>query len=113
MSLTNIIISIVLLGITIIGDFALKKASDMPGLSGWKLVIVGSILYAISAFGWFYTYKTTQFFTLGVFYSLGHFMLTVLIALFIFKERVSGWEVLGLVLAVASLGILLKGGTTV
>lgn len=112
MTLNNLIFSIVLLLLTILGDYLLKKASFLPGLSGWKPMILGATCYFFSAIGWFYIYKNTKFFTLGSFYSLGHFALTILIAIVIFKEKVNQWEFAGLTLGLISLLLLLKSNNS-
>jgi uncharacterized membrane protein len=106
--LKTIIISIAMVLITIIGDYLIKKASMLQYLNGWKLLVLGGLLYGISAIGWFYVYRTTKVFTVGAIHSFGIIILTILLSVVIFKEKINSSEIMGLVLGIISLVILLK-----
>lgn len=108
MTILNATYSIVILLLTIVADFLLKKAANMDGLSGWKFLLTSAVIYFVSAIGWFYIYKNTKFITLGTFYSLGHLMLTVLIGVIIFKEKINLMEGIGLLFGVVSVFLLLR-----
>jgi drug/metabolite transporter (DMT)-like permease len=108
MGIINLTFSIILLLLTILGDYLLKKASSLPAFTGWKLMVLGCMIYFIAAIGWYFIYKTTKFFTLGTFYSLGHLLLTILIAILIFKEKLDTTEIVGLFFGVLSLILLFK-----
>lgn len=108
--LKTTLISIVILVITIIGDYCIKKASILQNYSGWKLLLFGAFLYGISAIGWFWVYRTTKFFTVGAIHAYGIIILTILLSVIVFKEKINNWEILGLALGFASLAILLRNG---
>ena len=74
MTLLNLTYSILILGLTILGDFLLKKAANMDGLTGWKFLLASASIYFVSAIGWFIIYKKTKFITLGTFFSIGIFL---------------------------------------
>jgi uncharacterized membrane protein len=94
--------------ITIIGDYLIKKASMFQYFAGWKLLVLGGLLYGISAIGWFYVYRTTTVFTVGAIHSFGIIIFTILLSLVIFKEKINSSEILGLALGIISLAILLR-----
>jgi len=106
--LKTILISIAMVVITIIGDYLIKKASMLQHFSGWKLLVLGGFFYGISAIGWFYVYQTTKVFTVGAIHSFGIIILTILLSVVIFKEKITRSEILGLVLGIISLIILLR-----
>lgn len=102
------LISIAMVLMAIIGDYYIKKASMLSSFNGWKLLVLGGLLYGFSAIGWFYVYRTTKVFTVGAIHSFGIIIFSILLSLVIFKEKINGWEILGLVLGIISLGLLLK-----
>lgn len=104
------LISILMVVITIVGDYFVKKASMFKDHIGWKYLLLGGFLYGISAIGWFYVYRMTKVFTVGAIHSFGIIILTILLSLVIFKERINTMEILGLFLGVVSLIILLRNG---
>lgn len=108
MTILNVIYSILILLLTIIADFFLKKAANMEGLAGWKFLLTSAVIYFVSTIGWFFIYKNTKFITLGTFYSLGHLMLTIIIGLLIFKEKINTTEIIGIILGFLSLCFLVK-----
>ena len=110
--LKTLFVSFLMVIITIIGDYFIKKASLLQGLSGWKLILLGGLLYGISAIGWFWVYRTTKFFTVGAIHSFGIIIFTVLISLLIFKERINFWEAIGMTLGTIALIILIKNGNS-
>lgn len=110
--LKTMIISIAMVLITIIGDYLIKKASMLQSFNGWKMLVLGGFLYGISAIGWFYVYRTTKVFTVGAIHSFGIIILTILLSLIIFKEKINGSEIVGILLGILSLGILLRNYST-
>jgi uncharacterized membrane protein len=100
-----------MLFVTILGDYFVKKSSLEAGYSGWKLLILGGLLYGISALGWFWVYRVTKVFTVGAIHSLGIIILTIFLSLVIFREKINLMEIAGLLLGIISLTILLKSGT--
>ena len=108
--LKTVLISILMVIITIIGDYFVKKSSMLTGYSGWKQLLIGGLLYGFSAIGWFWVYRTTKFFTVGAIHAYGIIILTIVLSIIVFKEKINNLEILGLVLGFASLAILLRNG---
>lgn len=106
--LKTILISSAMVILTIIGDYLVKKASMLQYFHGWKLLLLGGILYGVSAIGWFYVYRTTKVFTVGAIHSFGIIILTIVLSAIVFKEKIDRWEVLGIFLGIISLSILLR-----
>jgi drug/metabolite transporter (DMT)-like permease len=105
-----ILLSFIMLVVTITGDYYVKKASIVKDYSDWRILLLGATIYFISAFGWFWIYRFQKFLTVGAIHSFGIIMLTVLFSIFVFKEKINGWEIFGLVLGAISLTILVYNG---
>ena len=105
---SNIIGIVGLCVVGVIGDFFIdlstKKASGMN--VHWFLI--GMIVYALSAFGWFYVMKTTKLEDLGALYALTTSILLVFLGIFAFGERLQPKEILGLILAFCSVILLAR-----
>lgn len=102
------IFGIVLSIITVMGDIFIKNASLQPSFSGWRLFTIGSILWVITAFGWFSLMRKVKLSTLGVLYSLSTIILLTLVSVFYFKEKLAAIEIVGIALALISLVILAR-----
>jgi len=102
--------SVVLLSVTILGDFCVKKAATLKDYSGWKLLLAGGAINFVCAIGWFWIYRSQKFITVGGILSIGLLALSVLVSQFVFREKISNWEITGVVLGFISLLILLKNG---
>ncbi len=102
--------SVVLLVVTIAGDYCIKKAATLKGYSGWHLLLAGGIINCVCAIGWFWIYRSQKFLTVGGILSIGLLALSVLVSQFIFKEKINGWEMFGVALGFISVTILLKNG---
>ncbi len=103
-----IIILIGITSVTIIADVFLKKASLLPSYSGWQLLIVGAIIYAISAFGWFFAMRYIKLSTLGVIYSISTVIILTIISVYYFEEKISTAEIVGIFMAISSLVLLAR-----
>jgi small multidrug resistance pump len=95
-----------LIGVT--GDFFLKLASarDQPLRTGW--FYVGFALYASTAFGWVYVMKYLKLATISVLYSVSMVLLLTVVGVVLFRETLNAFELAGIVLAVASLVLLMR-----
>ena len=96
--------------VTIIGDYYVKKAAMLKDYTGYRILFIGAIIYFFSSFGWFWIYRYQKFLTVGAIHSFGIILLTVLFSIFVFKEKINGWEIFALVLGFISLIILIKNG---
>ncbi|MFO0959243.1 MAG: transporter [Isosphaeraceae bacterium] len=90
------------------GDYLLKLASQQrnPLRSGW--FYLGFAVYASTAFGWVYVMRHLKLATIGVVYSVSMILLLTAIGAIAFREALKPAEVVGLVLAVASLVLLMR-----
>jgi small multidrug resistance pump len=94
--------------ITVIGDLFVKHASLQSYFSGWKWLLIGAIIYGITAFGWFFVMREIKLSTLGVIYSVSCVLLLTFAGIFYFKEKVSNMEIMGIIFAIVSLVLLAK-----
>jgi multidrug transporter EmrE-like cation transporter len=94
--------------IGVVGDYYLKLASgrDQPLRSGW--FYLGFALYASTAFGWVFVMQHLKLATISVLYSVSMVLLLTGIGVVAFKETLNASEVVGLILAVASLVLLMR-----
>ncbi|CCH51118.1 hypothetical protein BN8_00026 [Fibrisoma limi BUZ 3] len=103
-----LLLLVVLELISLLADYLIKKASLQPGLSGWKALLMGGIVYGSTALGWFYMMRSYKLFTIGALHSVGVIALSVLLSLIVFKEKMSMGEFVGLGLGLASIVLLLR-----
>ena len=94
--------------IGVVGDYLLKLASEQkaPLRSGW--FYLGFAVYASTALGWVYVMRHLKLATIGVVYSVSMILLLTVVGALGFGERLNGYEVVGIGLAVASLGLLMR-----
>ena len=103
-----ILITIGFSAVGVIGDYFLKLASQQasPLRSGW--FYVGFAVYASTAFGWVFVMRHLKLATVGVVYSVSMIILLTAIGAFVFRESLGPREVAGLILAIASLYLLMR-----
>ena len=94
--------------IGVLGDYFLKLASgrEQPLRTSW--FYLGFALYASTAFGWVFVMKHLKLATVGVVYSISMVLLLTAVGVAVFKESLNGYEIAGLVMAVASLLLLTR-----
>ena len=92
----------------VLGDYLLKLASaqKVPLRSGW--FYLGFAVYASTAFGWVFVMRHLKLATIGVVYSISMILLLTGIGAVSFRETLNAYEVIGLVMAVASLILLVR-----
>ncbi len=91
---------------TLVGDYLLKLASQKDHSLTSLEFAGGALFYAVSAAGWVYAMKYLPLATIGVFYSMLVILLLAAMGITLFGERLAAREVVGLVLACASLGLM-------
>ncbi len=103
-----ILVTVGFSAVGVLGDYLLKLASAQkaPLRSGW--FYVGFAVYASTAFGWVYVMRHLKLATIGVVYSVSMILLLTAIGAFAFRESLNAYEVIGLVMAVASLVLLMR-----
>ena len=94
--------------IGVVGDYFLKLASarEQSLRTGW--FYLGFALYASTAFGWVFVMKHLKLATISVLYSVSLVLLLTAIGIVLFRESLNYFEVIGIVLAVASLVLLMR-----
>jgi drug/metabolite transporter (DMT)-like permease len=94
----------------VIGDYFLKRASgqDRPLTSKW--FHLGFLVYASTAFGWVFVMRHLKLATIGVVYSVSMVLLLTAVGATFFHESLNHYEVAGIVLALASLVLLVRFG---
>src|SRR6266481_7020219 len=94
--------------IGVVGDYFLKLASarEQPLRTGW--FYLGFVLYASPAFGWVFVMSPLKLATISVLYSVSLVLLLTAVGVVLFRESLSYFEVIGIILAVASLVLLMR-----
>jgi len=72
------------------------------------MLILGAVIYGLTAFGWFFLMRRIKLSTLGVLYAVGGVVLLTLISVFYFKEKINPFEITGILLAIISLILLAR-----
>lgn len=109
-SLIPILIAILLAGVGVLADYFLKISGNGTKYIHYPYFFLGMIIYALTAFGWFFVMKHIKLSTLGIFYSATTLIILALIGVFLFKEQLNVYEVVGIILGIASIIILARFG---
>jgi drug/metabolite transporter (DMT)-like permease len=101
-------ITVAFSAVGVVGDFFLKLASneDNPLRSRW--FYLGFAVYASTAFGWVFVMRFLKLGTIGVVYSISMILLLTLVGTVRFGESLTYYEMAGIVLAIASLILLVR-----
>jgi drug/metabolite transporter (DMT)-like permease len=92
----------------ILGDYFLKLASQEEESLKTPWFYLGFALYASTAFGWVFVMKHLKLATISVLYSVAMVVLLTAVGVVVFRESLNYYEIGGLVLAVASLILLMR-----
>jgi drug/metabolite transporter (DMT)-like permease len=103
-----VIVTIAFSAVGVLGDYFLKRASAEAQPFGSAAFYVGFAVYASTAFGWLFVMKHLKLGTIGVLYSVTMILLLTTVGVVAFGERPSGPEVVGMLLALASLVLLIR-----
>ena len=105
-----VLVTIAFSVIGVVGDYFLKVASarEQPLRTGW--FYLGFALYASTAFGWVFVMRHLKLGTISVLYSVSLVLLLTAIGVVVFRESLNRFEIFGIVLAVASLVLLIRFG---
>ena len=92
----------------VVGDYFLKlaSASERPLRTGW--FYLGFALYASTAFGWVFVMRYLKLATISVLYSVSMVLLLTAVGVVLFRESLNYLELAGIVLALASLVLLVR-----
>ena len=92
----------------IVGDYFLKLASMNENSLKTPSFYIGFVLYASTAFGWVFLMKHLKLATIAVVYSISMVLLLTATGVVLFREPLSYYEIAGLVMAIASLILLIR-----
>ncbi len=103
-----IVVTIAFSLVGVVGDYFLKLASerDQPLRTGW--FYLGFAFYASTAFGWVFVMRHLKLSTISVLYSVSMVLLLTAVGVVLFRERLNYSEIAGIILAVASLVLLMR-----
>jgi drug/metabolite transporter (DMT)-like permease len=101
-------VAITLSLITVYADYLIKKASLLTAFNGSFLLLSGMMLYGLTGLGWFFVMRQVKLSTLGVIYGVTCIIALTLISVFVFKERLHFFEVVGIICALVSLVLLAR-----
>jgi drug/metabolite transporter (DMT)-like permease len=103
-----VLVTIAFSVVGVVGDYFLKLASNhqQPLATGW--FYLGFALYASTAFGWVFVMRHLKLGTISVLYSVSMILLLTAIGVVIFRESLNGFELAGIVLAIAALVLLIR-----
>jgi small multidrug resistance pump len=105
---TAVLVTIAFSLLGVVGDYFLKLASGRPHPLRTGVFYVGFVLYASTAFGWVFVMRHLKLATISVVYSVSMVLLLTTIGMLMFRETLSSHEMVGIVLAVASLILLVR-----
>lgn len=92
----------------VLGDYFLKVASEKEHSLKSPWFYLGFALYASTAFGWVFVMKHLKMATISVLYSVSMIVLLTAVGVIFFRESLKAAELAGLVLAIASLILLMR-----
>jgi small multidrug resistance pump len=94
----------------VLGDYFLKRASGRDEPLKSVSFYLGFAVYASTAFGWVFVMRHLKLATISVVYSVSMIVLLTALGVLIFRESLNGYEIVGLILAIASLILLIRFG---
>jgi drug/metabolite transporter (DMT)-like permease len=103
-----VLVTIAFSALGVLGDYFLKLASTKENSLTTIWFYIGFAVYASTAFGWVFVMKHLKLATISVVYSVSMILLLTAIGVVFFRESLSYYEVAGLILAVASLILLVR-----
>jgi drug/metabolite transporter (DMT)-like permease len=92
----------------VLGDYFLKRASESESSLSSPFFAIGFVVYASTAFGWVFVMKHLKLATVGVVYSVSMIVFLTAIGVLVFGESLSAREAAGVLLALASLYLLMR-----
>jgi len=92
----------------VLGDYFLKLASANENSLRTLWFYIGFAVYAATAFGWVFVMKHLKLATIGVVYSVSMILLLTAIGVLFFQESLNYYEIAGLIMAIASLFLLIR-----
>jgi small multidrug resistance pump len=107
-NLLAVVITIAFSLLGVLGDYFLKLASAHEHSLKTMWFYIGFVVYASTAFGWVFVMKYLKLATISVVYSVSMVLLLTAIGGVFFQESLNYYEIAGLVMAIASLILLIR-----
>jgi small multidrug resistance pump len=104
----SLLIIILLSLIGVAGDFFIKLSGNGQKFIEPKLFLLGMLIYALTAFGWFFVMKNVKLSTLGVIYAISTAIFLTLVGIFYFREKLNHYEIVGIITGLISIILLGK-----
>jgi len=103
-----LVLAIFLSFIGVIGDFFINLAGEGKKFIEFKWFIIGFLIYASTAIGWFFVMKNIKLATTGIFYAVSTVIFLAILGTFYFKEPINIYEIIGIIGAIVSIILLGK-----
>jgi drug/metabolite transporter (DMT)-like permease len=97
-----------MVAVSILADYLLKLASERANSMATAEFATGALLYGLTAVGWVYAMKHATLAVIAVAYSVVTLLFLAALGVLVFRETLSGRDVLGLACAVAALALMHK-----
>jgi small multidrug resistance pump len=101
-----IIVAAAMSAVGIVGDYFLKRASGEASPLATLAFLVGLVLYSSTAFAWVFVMRHLKLATIGAIYSVCMILMLTSMGLLFFDEIPNRYEIVGIVLAIASIALL-------
>jgi small multidrug resistance pump len=92
----------------VVGDYFLKVASLSERPLRTTAFYVGFAVYASTALGWLFAMRHLKLATISTLYSICIILLLTSLGVVVFHEKLNAMEIVGIVLALASLILLVR-----
>ena len=93
---------------TVLGDFHIKKAAmSLSGLRSPHL-LSGTLLYGVTAFGWFYLMKSQSLAMIAVLFTASTIIALSVLGYFVFGEQFGKREAIGVTFALLAVATMYK-----
>lgn len=103
----TILVVVLLSVVGVLGDFFVKLAG-LGKIMDVRWFVLGALVYAMTAFGWFYVMRHAKLTTLGVVYTVSTVLFLTALSVFYFKERINIVELIGIATGILSLVLLAR-----
>ncbi|MEK7654362.1 MAG: transporter [Patescibacteria group bacterium] len=102
----SLTVAVLLALVSVFADSLIKVSGAGVKFINWWVFIAGLVIYASTAFGWFFVMKNVKLSTLGVWYAVATVLALTFVSVFYFKESLNVYELVGIFLAIGSLILL-------
>jgi|SRR3989338_10050317 len=101
-----LIIALSLLGV--LGDYFIKLAGNGEKYIEPKWFILGTLIFASTAVGWFFAMKHVKLGSLGIIYATTTVLALVVVGAMFFKETLNTYEIVGIITGIISIVLLAR-----